>query len=318
MNIAISFNHIYLNYAIVMLTSLCVNNPEHNDVFVLHSELKEADFEKMSEALKGYDVEIISKDVSEKLGNTSLPTTASWSTEIYYRLILADILPDTIDRILYLDVDVIVHGSLKELYESEFEGADLMAAEDSNATDTLGKTTEKVREMLLPLLGQNYKYFNSGVLLMNIARIRAVNTFESYINAMKQWDYQMAAPDQDILNFVHYDKVKYISWEKYDLFARIAYKDGWTLSDVREKNKIIHFAGDKPWNFNSTHFELEKLWWEYAAKTPMYLELMEMFVESALANPHLENEIIRIENDIEAYNKAISDAMVIMDKFSNL
>ena len=318
MNIAVSFNRKYLNYAIVMLTSLCANNPEHNDIFVLHSELEKSDFDKLIEALGNYDIDIIALDVSEKINNLDLPTTSLWSSEIYYRLILADVLPQNVDRILYLDVDIIVHGPLKELYESDFEGADLMAAQDRNGGDMLGRISAKVREMLLPLHTDEFRYFNSGVLLMNIAQMRGVNTFESYLKAMEEWNYEMQSPDQDILNYVHYDKVRYISWEKYDLMGRIAYKDGYTLEQVREKNIIIHFASDKPWHFNSTHFEIEKFWWEYAAMTPMHIELMEALVESAVSNPHLENEAIRITQDIEAYAKAIDDARVILDKASNL
>ena len=204
MNIAVSFNRRKLNYAIVTLTSLCVNNPEHNDIFVLHSELEKSDLTKMAEMLHEFDVSIS----------------------------LVDILPDDIYKILYLDVDDIVHGSLKELYEADY--------------DTSRKTEHQT----------------------------------------------------------------------YKLFARKAYEDGWTLEKVREKNKIINFDGNKPWEFNSTHFELEKLWWEYAAKTPIYRELMEELLENALSDQRLENEILQIEKDIETYKKTIAEVKTMIDKFS--
>ena len=318
MNIAASFNKKYLNYAIVMFTSFCDSNPGHNNIFVMHSELDEADIHKLSKALEGYDVEISPIDVSADISTLRLPTTTVWSNEIYYRLLLPDKLPDSIDRLFYLDVDVIVHGSLKELYESDFDGADLMACADSNNTSTVDSFTNKVKEMLFYRFKDDFKYFNSGVLLLNIEKMRGVNTFTSYLKAMEEGNYEMAAPDQDILNYVHADKVKFISWEEYDLFARLAYKAGWTYQSAKEKNKIIHFAGDKPWNFANTHFELEKIWWDYAALTPVYTELMEEFVESAMSNQHLEKEAIRINSDIEAYGKAIDDAKAILDKFAGM
>lgn len=316
MNIAASFNKKYLNYAIVMFTSFCENNPGHNVITVLHSELDGTDFEKLSQALDKYDAEILPLDVSHYIKSHRLPVTEDWTYETYYRLFLPDMLPDDMDRILYLDVDVIVHGSLKDLYESDFEGADLMAADDSNNTNTLDDFPDKVKEMMLPRCGQNFRYFNAGVLLMNIAQMRGINTFESYLKAMEEWNYQMVALDQDILNYVHHGKVKFISWEQYDLFARPARNAGWTYEDVKEKNKIIHFAGDKPWGFNNVHFEIEKFWWEYACLTPIGIELMEDFVESAMSNTHLEKEAIRINNDIEAYGKAIDDAKATLDKFA--
>ncbi len=318
MNVAASFNQKYLNYAIVMFTSFCENNPEHNNIFVMHSELDEENIHKLFKALERYDVDISLIDVSKDIGSLTLPTTADWSKETYYRLLLPDKLPDSIDRLFYLDVDVIVHGSLKELYESDFEGVDIMACPDSNNTRTVDSFTDKAKEMFFYRYGNDFKYFNAGVLLLNIEKMRGVNTFASYLKAMEEWNYEMPAFDQDVLNYVHFGKIKFISWEKYDLFARQAYKAGWTYLDAQRKNKIIHFAGDKPWNFANTHYELEKIWWDYAALTPIYTELMEAFVESAMSNPHLESEAIRISNDIEAYGKAIDDAKAIMDKFAAL
>lgn len=315
MNVAASFNKKYVNYAIVMLTSFCESNPGHNDVFIMHSELEKEDIEKLSSALQKYGADVTPIDVSEEISNLNLPVTVDWSPEIYYRLLLPDKLPEHVDKVFYLDVDVIVHGSLQELYEEDFEGADLRACYDSNNTNTLDTYKDKVKEMLLPLYGEEFPYFNSGVLLMNIAQMRGKYTFRMYLDAMEKWDYKMSAPDQDILNYVHHDKVKYMNWEEYDLFAKMAYNAGWRYEQVKEKNKIIHYAGAKPWNFDNTHYEIERFWWDYAALTPVYKELLEDFLEYALTNDYLESEAIRLCNENKEYAKAIDEAMQLLSKF---
>ena len=307
MNVAASFNKKYVNYAIVMLTSFCESNPGHNDIFIMHSELEKEDIDKLSAALQKYGADIFPIDVSKEISNLNLPVSEDWSPEIYYRLLLPDKLPGHVDRIFYLDVDVIVHGSLQDLYEEDFEGADLRACHDSNNTSTLDDFSDKTKEMLLPLYGEEFPYFNSGVLLINIAQMRGKYTFQTYLDAMEKWDYKMDAPDQDILNYIHYDKVKYMNWEEYDLFARMAYSAGWRYEEVKEKNKIIHFAGAKPWNFDNTHYEIERFWWEYAALTPVYRDLMENFIEYALTNTYLEDEAIRLCNENKEFAKAITD-----------
>ncbi len=314
MNLAASFNKKYINYAIVMLTSFCESNTCHNEIFILHSELQKEDIEKIENCLKKYDVKVNTIDVSADIENLKLPTTVDWSSEMYYRLFLPEKLPDNVDRVLYVDVDVIVHGALDDLYFSDFEGADIMAALDSNNTNVMGNYTDKVREMLLPLYGEEFSYFNSGVLLMNIAQMREHYSFSFYLKAMEEWDYEMAAPDQDILNYVHHDKVKIIQWEKYDLFAKLAYNDGWSYEKVKKDNIIVHFAGTKPWSFDNTRYEIEKLWWDYAALTPINIELMEVLLEQALSNPSLEKIVLQLENGKEEYKKAINEAKQIVDK----
>ena len=316
MNLAASFNRKYVDYAIVLFTSFCLSNPEHNHLFILHSELTDKDIEEVRSALAALDVTITPIDVSETIAGMNLPVSSFWSPEIYYRLMLSDKLPEDVDRIMYLDVDVIVHGRLDDLYYGDFEGNDLMAADDSNCTSTIEDYKEKVRQMLLPRLGEKFRYFNSGVLMMNIAAMRGKNTFESYLDAMKEWDYQMAAPDQDILNYVHYDKVKFVPWEEYDLFAKHAFNRGWTYEDVKNKNKIIHFAGVKPWNFDGLRYDLERFWWEYAARTPIYHRLIEKYVEDSLTNTSLEDEAIRLSVQNREYAKAIDEARQLIERLS--
>lgn len=315
MNVAASFNKKYVDYAIVLFTSFCINNPEHNRIFVLHSELEKEDLKKLRNAMSVFDAEIIELNVSERMNKLQLPVTEFWSKEIYYRLMLPEILPPDVDRILYMDVDVIVHGPVDELYYSDFEGMDLMAADDSNNTNKVGSFKEIVREKIFKSKEGDIRYFNSGILVMNIEKMRHDYPFEVYLRAMEEWDCQMSAPDQDILNYVHYGKVKFIPWEKYDLFAKIAFNDGWTYEDVKNKNMIIHFAGAKPWNFDGIRYEIERFWWEYAAKTPIYQRLMERFLEDSFTNNSLEKEAVRLCAENEAYAKAINEANDLLNKF---
>ena len=102
-------------------------------------------------------------------------------------------------------------------------------------------------------------------MLYNMESIREIYNFDSYLKAMYEWEFQMPANDQDILNYVYHDKVLYIPWEKYDLFAHLAYYNG-ISRDGAEKASIIHFSGLKPWDASTIHFDTEAIWWNYAKK----------------------------------------------------
>jgi lipopolysaccharide biosynthesis glycosyltransferase len=315
MNVATSLNRAYIKYAIVMLTSFCDSNREHNCIYLLNDELNTEDIELIRRSLEGYDAEVVAlrADIGDLVN--SLPTGDMWTKEIYYRLLLPELLPAEVEKTFYLDVDVIVHGSLSELYNSDFEGADLFAASDSNDMNQLEDYSPKQQEMFAKRAPEDYKYFNSGVLLLNIRQIREKYTFSDYLNAMKEWNFEMSAPDQDVLNYVHCDNVKYMDYRQYDLFARLAYNNGWKYNEALEKNKIIHFAGDKPWNWKNTHYIFEKLWWDYAAKTPVYKELIEEFLESAFTETRLEENALRMSAEVDEYRKALRQANEILQKF---
>lgn len=116
---------------------------------------------------------------------------------------LMDILPESVDRLMYLDVDLIINGSIEEFYHIDFAGDDVIAADDSNGKRTLDTFGSKQIEMFHDMLAQGFRYFNAGVMLFNVAQIRKTNNFNTYMEAIKKWNYEMEAPDQDILNYVH-------------------------------------------------------------------------------------------------------------------
>lgn len=109
MNIAIALNNKYVRYAYVMLTSLFVQHPEENiHVYALHMDLSESDMELLTSLCNEYGNTLHFLKVNPDDFSESLPTTEAWSLETYFRLQLIDRLPESVDRILYLDIDMII------------------------------------------------------------------------------------------------------------------------------------------------------------------------------------------------------------------
>ncbi len=292
MNIAMQFNKKYLLYAEVMLTSLCTNNDKQVDIYILNSELESRDIDVLKESLRRFDANIYDLKVDRDIFDMRLPVCDDWPIEMYYKILLPELLPDNVDRILFLDVDIIVNGPLTELYDIDFGNKDMYVAQDGNGCNVLSVLSDRQQKMFSKKFGDNYKYFNSGVMLMNIERLRSVYSFEDYKNAMEVWEYDLVAPDQDLINYVHGDKVGFVDWEIYDLFAQGAHMMGMTYNDVKDKARIIHFGGSKPWNSKmALHFDIEKLWWDYAELTPHYKELASDFIISTVNNPGFETII---------------------------
>lgn len=121
--------------------------------------------------------------------------------ETYFRYILPEILPDK-NKILYLDADIIVLGSLKELWETDI--TDYYAAGSVNGgldPSRLGIT----------------KYINAGVVLFNLDKMRADNIthflFENTLKLKKEGLLKLE--DQDVLNYTFQDRILFVP-EKYN------------------------------------------------------------------------------------------------------
>lgn len=314
MNVATALNRKYIKYTVVMFTSLCENNKEHIDAYLLHSELKDDDIAYIRDLLKQYDITIIPLSVNRNEFSDALPRNEMWSIETYYRLMLLDLLPETVDRLMYLDVDLIINKSIEEFYHVEFEGDEIIAADDSNGSRTYDNLEPKQQEMFRDKYEQGYRYFNAGVMLLHVAKMRGKYNFRAYMQAVREWNYEMSAPDQDILNFVHWQHVGYVDWKEYDLFARSAHNAGMTYQEVAGNTAIVHFAGSKPWNSDNCHYDIEQLWWDYAKKTAFYTELLEEFCRDAMTNMALETWIGQILDENAGLRENLNQMTDIIKK----
>ena len=305
MNIATALNRKYILYTGVMLHSLCMNNPVSIRAFLLHSELLDEDIQLLRESLHDFDIKIIPLKVDSDLFSSRLPRNSQWSIETYYRLMLLDLLPADVDRLLYIDVDIIINKPLTEVYAIDFGEDEIIAAIDSCGKKTWDKFGDKQKEMFASMVEQGYQYFNAGFMLLNIKKIRQSHNFSTYLQVIEEWNYQMDAPDQDILNYVHWKKIGYIDYWQYDLFARIAHGEGITYNQVKAETSVIHYAGTKPWDADNCHFDIEQLWWDYAKATPFYIQLLEEFLQKSMTDTTVESYI----NDILTNNRQLQNQL---------
>lgn len=152
--------------------------------------------------------------------------------ETYFRYILPEILPDK-NKILYLDADIIVLGSLKELWETDI--TDYYAAGSVNGgldPSRLGIT----------------KYINAGVVLFNLDKMRADNiTHFLFENTLKlEKEGLLKLEDQDVINYTLQDKILFVP-DKYN-------HPGY--ASLQKDTIIVHFVIYKPWKGKMKNFDV--------------------------------------------------------------
>ncbi len=308
MNVATALNKKYLRYTAVMLKSLCENNPGSVRIFLLNHELSAEDVQRIQKVLAAYDAQVVDFKVDRSAFYSGIPYNEQWSIETYYRLLLLDLLPKDVERLLYLDGDIIVNRSLKELYELDFKGKDLYAGTDSGWSQVWEKYSAVQKELLAGVLKEGHRYFNAGVMLLNIGQMREQYSFRTYCDVMESWNYQMFALDQDILNYVHAHKTGYFDERIYNLSARTAHNQGLSYEDMKQA-AIIHYTGYKPWEAGNCHYDIEKRWWDYARRTPFYQELLEEFLDQSLTDGHLEAYIQELLEKLDTSQKQLQESL---------
>ena len=251
MNILVSCNDNYLMPLEVMLKSFFDSNPSPipHQIYMLRSALsKEADDELRS-VVTSLGGEYFSILVDSSVFDGA-DTKAYISKETYFRLMAADYIPKEIRRILWLDADIIVRKSLKELYEVDLEGK--WAAACSYGPSMISLIRRNAESLGLSQPGN---YFNAGVMLYDLDAIRNADINSARdVFLSENKDRKLMFPGQDLVNAVFDGHVKIVDYRLWNSMTHcIARKED--LVYAKENAAILHFPGRaKPWLFNDIHF----------------------------------------------------------------
>ncbi len=264
MNIAITLDKSYLQHAAVMLCSLITNNKNNNiRLFIICDEqLNDADWDKLAEVYKNSRLQVERVRINSKqFADYKLSEHATAAN--YYRIQMADLIPADIDKILYLDVDIVVTGDLQELYNVDLENYYIGAIEDPLIPEkkNLGFTDREA-------------YFNSGIMLINLAVWRNVSLGKKLANFIINNEDKISFWDQDALNAICKGHWKALA-PKYNLQTVMLGFDkdaiSYTQKDIQEAMQnplIVHYTGrSKPWQYMNKHPEKEQ-YYKYLQQTP--------------------------------------------------
>lgn len=251
MDIVMAFNTGFLLPALTAIYSLFVHNKKVrlHIVFAELSENAQTVIRRLEGAGDGNRVEFI--PVEGKLLEQIKVSTGRWRQECFFRYFVTELMPG-IDRVLWLDADILVRKSLEELYNIDFKGRSFAAVYDntSNPEERLG-----IRD-----------YFNSGILMINTKKLHDTGKMKEFWQMIASPDYKGDLPDQDALNIVFRDDITEID-SKYNTFPLTPDK----YADYLIENAVIvHFLSQyKPWKTEDV---------EYFNETFKYYRTSEVFV----------------------------------------
>lgn len=274
--IVLCTDHRYIMPAGVMMYSVCKNNKDGGVRFhvIVDESVTEEDRADLRDIVRMNAIQFYKVDSQEF---NSLPVLPNSSFATYYRLLIPQILPENIHKVLFLDCDIIVRHSLLPLWETDIDGYAIAAVID-NLDSNIG-AFNRLR------YSSNLGYFNAGVLLLNLKYWRD-NDIQSEIRLyMKNHSENIIFCDQDILNYVLRERkrplpIKY-NFQTCFLFSidKCGF-DYWKyekeILEARNDPVILHYIFRKPWMEGCNHpfrstflrYQNETKWKNYIWKTP--------------------------------------------------
>lgn len=231
--VALCVDNNVIDYVGSLVYSIYKHTSSYVNIYVIYKELSAESLNKLNWINgKMQTVNLQTVKVSEKLHERLDKITLgkdkyNLPISSYYRIFLADILPD-VNRIIYLDVDVLAIGDLTELWHTNLEGNFLAACLDEQAFTKSGTNVLQPRRR---------EYFNSGVLVLDLFLFRKYNIISEFFDYLIDTTDLYNLGDQDALNLYFLDAVKLLdsSWN-YGVYSHKKYSG---VNDI----KILHYFG---------------------------------------------------------------------------
>lgn len=269
MIILLASDNRFVQHCAVTMASVMENNTNVT-FYLLTQGLTDSNVMLLKELARKYHCELQVCVIDDKLTSTfPMPKDGGEHISIatYYRLFVEMVLPTEVDRVIYMDCDIVVRGSLESLWNENLDGYALgvvyqgMNFLQDRDFDRLGIPKEK-------------GYFNAGVLLMNLDYWRKYDVTKRLFDFIKYNFKCIKQHDQDTLNSILYNEVKPISyiWNYLPQFFLVEREELTFPAHVDYKKIIepivIHYVSvPKPWDWGCYN-PYTKEYYKYLKKTP--------------------------------------------------
>lgn len=247
MHILITIDNTYLEASIVTLNSLFCNNSEvFFHVHVIHYNLSDSSIKKISGFVRSKRAEVSFYKIEDL--EWANGKTRYWDKVVLLKLFAWQVLSPDIDRILYLDSDVLVLGDIRELWEIELDGYYFAMRGNTIHTDMSGvyaRHTPTGHTNFVVKRKRGDYHYNAGVIMMNLKLLRDDNP--EWKNTFIENYYRLFCPEEHLICMLWYERILSIA-DKWNQIAQ---------AHPRVSPVIIHYI-PKPWSKNKDAYYINE------------------------------------------------------------
>ena len=263
MNIVYSTSDLYSPLAGISMTSLLMNNQDVEEIhiIIMDNGISDENRMKLRFTAESFQRDIVFVPLADSLSNVEI-NLQKWDISTFGRLFEASSLPDY-DRVIHIDCDTVIDGSLQELWD-----LDINRAVVAGASDCLSDEYKKNIG-----LSCNETYLNAGVLVLNLKKIREDNYEKTFLKYIEENSQFLTYVDQEVLNACIAENEKVIiplQYNSYSILHYLTYKHLKILRNVnymfseqeflkaKKYPIILHFTGcflegTRPWIMGDDH-----------------------------------------------------------------
>lgn len=316
MNINIGYvvSDLYTHILSVSILSLLQNSGADDEfnIFVLNSDVSEESKRKIEvlKEVKDFRIEYINMKNSEFEGIAEGISVVS-----NYRIKMASVLPK-LDKILFLDSDMIIMDSMAELYNTDLGENYFAAVIDPGAELQRQYTIEDDDKFPNPR-------FNTGVMLVNLKKWREDDIERKIFDGLRWYSKKYACwPDQNVMQMVCKDKILTLN-PSYNVSPILKQQNLYQVPGLWEQSskdpKIIHICG-MPKYWQKSRLLWEDIFWKYAKKTPYYEEFISYLSDAKIEDVNNSIKAIFIEIDmlkhrIDDAEKRRKESIILLDVY---
>ncbi|URJ96872.1 glycosyltransferase family 8 protein [Pasteurella multocida] len=260
MNILFVSDDVYARHLVVAIKSIINHNEKGISFYIFDLGIKDENKRNINDIVSSYGSEVNFIAVNEKEFE-SFPVQISYiSLATYARLKAAEYLPDNLNKIIYLDVDVLVFNSLEMLWNVDVNNFLTAACYDSFIENEKSEHKKSIS------MSDKEYYFNAGVMLFNLDEWRKMDVFSRALDLLAMYPNQMIYQDQDILNILFRNKVCYLDCrfnfmpnqlERIKQYHKGKLRQLHSLEKTTMPVAISHYCGpEKARHDNCKHFKV--------------------------------------------------------------
>lgn len=268
-NVLYSCNQAYIIQTIVSIESLLYNNQEETvKIYVVQDQVEEKWLSVLRSRVEYYHQHLILRTVEDVMGNRSIELNGRHPRTIFVKLFAEKL---TEDKLLYLDSDTVVTGSLKALFEEALK-------QESDYVAGVIMPYSRNRKQRIGLALEDH-YVCDGVLLMDGKQWKEKKLGQRCITYAEQHGWNLQGVSETIINDICKGHIERLA-PKYNLMGhmvlleqkqimRLFQPSGYySEADIQEARKapvIIHYLNElynRPWHEAADH-PYAHLYWKY-------------------------------------------------------
>lgn len=244
MNILVTVDDNYIRPLKVMLDSFFRwNQKEKVTVYLFYAHVSKENRKLLAKQIHSFGAEFKEVEIRADFFSDA-PVFRYFPREMYFRLLCAEYMPVSEKRVLYLDPDMLIFASLHRLYHADLQGKTIGAVPDFAVENLMPQCMEKIG------LKKGKRYVNSGMLLIDLERMRKEFSMEKAKEILEKSGATFSFPDQDLINLYFQDDIRYLR-RTYNYncgYGSVREFVRYLLQFPKKVPVIAHYMGEtKPW-----------------------------------------------------------------------